>query len=100
MYWPINYLHDSYKYFFLLITLRYIIRGKRTSALLEAYLAQSVLQLGYGLDDWGIGIRFPSEAGDSYLLHNVQTVSGAHPASYKMRTGGCLAGVNFTLYHL
>jgi hypothetical protein len=36
------------------------------------------------------GIRFPAEARDFSLLYNVQTNSGAHPASYPMGIGGSL----------
>jgi hypothetical protein len=34
---------------------------------------------GYELDGW---YSIPSRAGDFFLLHSVQTVSGIHPASY------------------
>lgn len=44
--------------------------------------AQSV---GYGLDDGGIGVRFPAE--DETFLHNVQTSSGAYTATYPISTG-------------
>jgi hypothetical protein len=33
------------------------------------------------------GVQFPSVARDSSLRHRVHTGSGAHPASYTIRTG-------------
>jgi hypothetical protein len=42
---------------------------------------------GYGLDDWGSGVRFSPGAGNLSLLHRVQTGSGVHAASYPMGTG-------------
>jgi hypothetical protein len=39
------------------------------------------LRLGYGLDDRGVGERFPVITNIS-VLHNVQTVSGAHPIQW------------------
>jgi hypothetical protein len=41
----------------------------------------------YELDDRGIGVRFLAGIPDVYLLHNVQTDFGAHPASYTVGTG-------------
>jgi hypothetical protein len=46
----------------------------------------------YGLDDRAIGVRFPAGAKDFYSNLRVQTGSGAHPASCKMRTGGPFPG--------
>jgi hypothetical protein len=37
------------------------------------------------------GVRIPAGAGNFFLLHRVQTGSGAHPASYPMGTGGSLS---------
>ena len=34
------------------------------------------------------GVRIPAESGHFYHLRNVQSVSGAHPASYDVGTGG------------
>jgi hypothetical protein len=48
--------------------------------------------LGYGLDDRGSGVRFPAEAGNFSPHHRVQNCSGAHPASYPMRTRGSFPG--------
>jgi hypothetical protein len=46
----------------------------------------------YGLDDRAIGVRSPAGAKDlSYSLF-VQTVSGAHPASCTVGTGGPFPG--------
>jgi hypothetical protein len=50
-------------------------------------MAQSVQQLGDGLDDRGLGVRFPAGLKDLSLLYNVRTSSGAHPPSYTMGTG-------------
>jgi hypothetical protein len=42
----------------------------------------------YGLDDQAIGVRSPAGAKDFSSNLCVQTVSGAHPASCTMGTGG------------
>jgi hypothetical protein len=47
---------------------------------------------GYGLDDRAIEVRSPAEAKDFSSSLCVQTVSGAHPASYTMGTGGPFPG--------
>jgi hypothetical protein len=47
---------------------------------------------GYGLDDRGSRVRFPAGAGNFSLHHRVQNGSGAHPASYRMGTGGSFPG--------
>jgi hypothetical protein len=39
------------------------------------------------------GVQFPAEARDLFLLHSVQTGSGAHPASYPMSTKSCFPEV-------
>jgi hypothetical protein len=44
------------------------------------------IALGYGLDDWGSRVRFPTGAGNFSLHHLVQNGSWAHPASYPMGT--------------
>jgi hypothetical protein len=49
------------------------------------------IALGYGLDDWGSGVRFPAGAGNFSLNHRVQKGSGAHPVSY-MGTRGSFPG--------
>jgi hypothetical protein len=41
---------------------------------------------------WAAGVRFPAETTNIYLLHCVQTGSGAHPVSYPMGTGGSFSG--------
>jgi hypothetical protein len=48
---------------------------------LEAGIAESVCWLGYGLDDWEIGVQFPAGARDFSFLHSIQTGSGAYQAS-------------------
>jgi hypothetical protein len=40
---------------------------------------------GYGIDDRLVGVRVP--VGSRIFFYVVQTVSGAHPASYPMGTG-------------
>jgi hypothetical protein len=45
----------------------------------------------YGLDDRRVGVRVPVGS-RIFLLHIVQTGSGAHPASYPVSTGGKAAG--------
>ena len=46
---------------------------------------------GCHYNDWlsldSARVRIPAESRDFYLLQTVQTGSGAHPASYSMRTG-------------
>jgi hypothetical protein len=42
--------------------------------------------LGYGLDDWGLKVRFPAAAPNFSLHHRVQNGSGTHPASYPTGT--------------
>jgi hypothetical protein len=44
-------------------------------------------------DDRGIGVRFPAGAREFSLLHNTQTGSEAHPASYTMDNDGSFPGV-------
>jgi hypothetical protein len=51
-------------------------------------LAQSVYRLGYGLDDRGSRVRLPVRARNFSLHHSVKNGSGAHPASYPVRTRG------------
>jgi hypothetical protein len=46
----------------------------------------------YGLNDRGIGVRFPEGAKDFSSSLFVQTGSGAHPASCTMGTGGPFPG--------
>jgi hypothetical protein len=46
------------------------------------------IALGYGLDDRGSRVRFPTGAGN-FSLRRVQNGSGVHPASYPMGTRGC-----------
>jgi hypothetical protein len=46
------------------------------------------IALGYGPDDRGSRIRFPTGAGNFSLHHRVQNASEAHPASYPVGTGG------------
>jgi hypothetical protein len=50
------------------------------------------IALGYGLDDWGSRIRFPTGAGNFSLHHRIQNCSGAHPASYPMCARGFFPG--------
>jgi len=40
----------------------------------------------------GIVVRFPTEAGDFYILRSIQTRSGTHPASYTKAIGGKATG--------
>jgi hypothetical protein len=47
---------------------------------------------GYGLDDRTIQVRFSAEVRDFSSNLCVQTVSGDHPASYPMGTGGPFPG--------
>jgi hypothetical protein len=54
--------------------------------------------LGYGQDDRGSRVPFPTGVGNFSLHHRVQNGSGAHPASYPMVTrvsfpGGKAAGL-------
>jgi hypothetical protein len=40
--------------------------------------------------DYTAGVQFPTGAREFSLLHNIETGSGAHPASYPMGTGNSL----------
>jgi hypothetical protein len=51
------------------------------------------IKLGYGLDDWGSGVRLLAGAGNFSLHHRVQNGSGAHPASYPTGIRGSFPGV-------
>jgi hypothetical protein len=51
-----------------------------------AGIAQSVYQLGYGLDDRGIGVRFPARGRNSPPRRPDRLWD--HPASYAMYAGG------------
>jgi hypothetical protein len=50
------------------------------------------IALGYGLDDRGSRVRFPTGAGNFSFHHRVQNGPGAHPASYPMDTRGSFPG--------
>jgi hypothetical protein len=50
------------------------------------------IALGYGLDDRGSRVRFPSGAGNFSLHLRVQNGSGAHPSSYPMGTRDSFPG--------
>jgi hypothetical protein len=41
---------------------------------------------------WMARVRLPTGPKDFSLFHSVQTISGAHPASYTMGTGGSFTG--------
>jgi hypothetical protein len=76
-------------------TLRYF--SLRSSVILYTFLrvykpSSVSIVSGYGLDDRAIGVRFPAGAKDFSSSLCVQTVSGAHPASCKMGTGGPFPG--------
>jgi hypothetical protein len=64
------------------ITLLYKQRGRQVRENCD------VTRLGVGQS----GIRTPAEAKDFPFLQNVQTGSGAHPASYSMSTWGSCSG--------
>jgi hypothetical protein len=58
-------------------------KGIGNLAIMSKLLFSAVgIATGYGLDGRGDGV----------VLHVVQTVSGAHPASYPMCTGGSFPG--------
>jgi hypothetical protein len=50
------------------------------------------IALGYGLDEWGSGVRFLVGAGNFSLHHYVQNGSETHAASYLMGTRGSFPG--------
>jgi hypothetical protein len=50
------------------------------------------IALGYGLDDRGSRVRFPTGAGNFSLHHRVQNGSGAHPTSCPMGTRDSFPG--------
>jgi hypothetical protein len=47
-----------------------------------------VWKLGYGLDDRGLEVRFPTGLTDFHIFHNIKTGSGNQQASYPMGTRG------------
>jgi hypothetical protein len=50
------------------------------------------VRVGYGLDDRGSRVRFPTGARNFSLHHRVQNGSGAHPTYYPMSTRGSFLG--------
>jgi hypothetical protein len=50
------------------------------------------IDLGYGLDDRGSGVRFPAGAGNFSLHHRIQNGSGVHPDSYPMDKRASFSG--------
>jgi hypothetical protein len=50
------------------------------------------IALGYGLDDRGSRVRFPTGTGNFSIHHRVQNGSGTHTASYPMGTRGSFPG--------
>jgi hypothetical protein len=64
--------------------------GKRTNLKWE----HSDSSLGYNLDNQGFRVQFLMGWGgwDFSLHHHVQTIAGAHRASYPVGTGGHLPG--------
>jgi hypothetical protein len=50
------------------------------------------IALGYGLEDRGSRVRFPTGTGNFSLHHRVQNGSGAHPASYPTGTKATYTG--------
>jgi hypothetical protein len=76
--------HEIFKFFFLI---KASYRETKVSCDSSVGIA-----LGYGLDDRGSRVRFPTVAGNFTLHYRVQNGSGAHPASYPMGTRGCLPG--------
>jgi hypothetical protein len=49
---------------------------------------------GYGLDDWGVGVRVQVVT-KIFTLHVVQTGTGVHPASYPMGPWAASSGVKW-----
>jgi hypothetical protein len=47
---------------------------------------------GLWLNEAGMRVACPKVARNSSVLHNIQTGSATHPASYPKGTGGCLSG--------
>jgi hypothetical protein len=58
-----------------------------STAVTGSQISADVIATGYGFYDRGVRGRVPVEA-RFYLLHSVQTGSGAHSHSYPMGTGG------------
>jgi hypothetical protein len=50
------------------------------------------MKIGYRLDNRGTRIQFPIGQKDILFLQSAQSVSGFHPVSYPMRTGGIFFG--------
>jgi hypothetical protein len=78
--------------------MKYLSQSSRVRALQNMkqdgwYSDSSVgIALGYGMDDRGSRVRFPTRGGNSSLHHRVQNGSGAHPAFYPMGTRGSSLG--------
>jgi hypothetical protein len=66
-------------------------------------LVQSEQRISCGLYDRETEVRFPAEGGYFYLLHSIQTGSGAHPASHQVGIGGTFLGAKevkkYELFH-
>jgi len=78
-YFPLNYLQAVFLSGFVLTNIVCL------SQEMVNYILLSILWIGYELD----GPRFESQQGqDIYsVIKNIQTASGAHPASYSLSTG-------------
>jgi hypothetical protein len=55
--------------------------------LAKLIVTQILKKFGYGLDDWGSGVRLRAGAGNFSLLHRIQTGFGVYPASYPIGIG-------------
>jgi hypothetical protein len=64
----------------------------RVSTMAKSRDSSVTIALGYGLDDRGSRVRFPTGDRNFSLHHRVQNGSGAHPASYPMGTTGSFPG--------
>jgi hypothetical protein len=91
----------------LLVLLVYHLIQSHVKEFLNWFWAARIAQpLQRRATDWASGARFPAGPRDFSLHHRVQTVPGAHPASYSMSTGGFLPGgkaagvMKLTTHHL
>ena len=48
------------------------------------------IEIGYGLDNWGIMVQFLVKTSDFCLLKSITTGSGIHTASYSMGINFCV----------
>jgi hypothetical protein len=87
------YLHFVFQTSFLIFFLSFFPPPPPPELQSESRDSSVRIALGYGLDDRGSRVRFPTGAGNFSLHHRVQNGSGAHPTSYPMGNECSFPGV-------